>query len=187
MNAAELFTRSTDEYDRRVRAIDHDQWTNPTPNTEWDVRTLVNHLVSEDLWVPPILAGSTIEEVGDRFDGDCLGDDPKRSWKRAQDDAVAAAQQPGVLGRTVHLSFGDVPGSEYLMQLFADHLVHGWDLARAIGADEQLDAELVTACKQWFVEREELYRGGGAIAERPEIPAGAGEQTRLLAMFGRRA
>ena len=46
MNAAELFTRSTDGYDRLVRAIGDNQWTNPTPATEWNVRMLVNHIVS---------------------------------------------------------------------------------------------------------------------------------------------
>jgi hypothetical protein len=73
------------------------------------------------------------------------------------------------------------------MQLFADHLIHGWDLAQGIGGDDHLDPELVSACRAWFLDREDLYRGGGAIAERPEISVDAGEQTELLAMFGRKA
>jgi hypothetical protein len=52
--------------------------------------------------------------------------------------------------RTVHLSFGDVPGAEYALQLAADHLVHAWDLARAIGADQSLDTDAVTAVREWF-------------------------------------
>ena len=112
---------------------------------------------------------------------------PKGTWSRAKDDAVVAANEPGVLKRTTHLSFGDVPGSEYLKQLFAEHLIHGWDLARAIEADDRLDPELVSACRTWFLDREDLYRGGGAIAERPEISVDADEQTELLAMFGRKA
>ena len=42
-----------------------------------------------------------------------------------------------------------VPGREYTMQLFADHLIHAWDLARAIGVDERLDAGLVASCATW--------------------------------------
>jgi uncharacterized protein (TIGR03086 family) len=91
------------------------------------------------------------------------------------------------MDRTVHLSFGDFPGREYAMQLFADHLIHAWDLARAIGADERLDAELVAACTTWFAPVEEAYRSAGAIADRPPVPDGADAQTRLLAMFGRLA
>jgi hypothetical protein len=39
--------------------------------------------------------------------------------------------------------------------LFADHLIHAWDLARAIGADERLDAGLVASCGEL------VRRGGG--------------------------
>ena len=67
-----------------------DQWALDTPCTEWNVRTLVNHVTVEDLWVPPLLRGATIEEIGDRFDGDQLGDDPKAAWRTAHDEAVRA-------------------------------------------------------------------------------------------------
>lgn len=89
--------------------------------------------------------------------------------------------------RTVHISAGDVTGEEYAFQLFADHLIHGWDLARAIGAADRLDPELVGAAAAWFASHEEEYRQAGAIGPRPEIPADADEQTVLLAMFGRTA
>ena len=52
--------------------------------------------------------------------------------------------------RTVHLSFGDHPGSEYAMQLAADHLVHAWDLARSLGVDDRLDAARCAAVNDWF-------------------------------------
>ena len=58
------------------RGVGEDQWGAPTPCADWDVRELVNHVAGEDLWTAPLLEGSTIEEVGDRFDGDLLGDDP---------------------------------------------------------------------------------------------------------------
>ena len=91
------------------------------------------------------------------------------------------------MGRTVHLSFGDFPGSEYTLQLFADHLIHAWDLARAIGADERLGTELVTSCATWFGAVEDAYRSAGAIAARPPVPGDADAQTVLLARFGRQA
>jgi uncharacterized protein (TIGR03086 family) len=91
------------------------------------------------------------------------------------------------MDRIVHLSFGDVPGSEYTLQLFADHLIHAWDLARAIGADEQLDEELVASCASWFGPVEDVYRSAGAIAARPPVADDADAQTVLLACFGRRA
>jgi uncharacterized protein (TIGR03086 family) len=183
----DLYQRATEAFGKRVHAVRDEQWSGPTPCSEWDVRTLVNHLVSENRWAPPIFAGRTIAEVGDQFDGDLLGGDPKAAWDDSAREAVAAVQAAGALERTVHLSFGDLPGREYAMQLFADTLIHGWDLAHAIGADERLDPELIEACASWFAAVEELYRGSGAVGPKPDVPADADPQTRLLAMFGRKA
>jgi uncharacterized protein (TIGR03086 family) len=138
------------------------------------------------LWAPPLLAGSTIAEVGARFAGDVLGDDPRAAWAAASTEAVRAVEDAGAMDQTVHLSFGDFSGSEYALQLFADHLIHAWDLARAIGADERLDAGLVVSCGNWFEAMEDAYRGAGAIAARPPVPGDADAQTLLLARFGRR-
>jgi len=186
MDVPQLHRGAVEYFGSRVQSIGDDQWSLPTPASEWDVRALVNHVLGENRWTPPLFAGSTIEEVGDRFDGDLLGDHPKHAWDEAATEATAAVQQPGAMERIVHLSFGDVPGEEYAMQLFADHLIHGWDLARAIGADDSLDPELVAACAEWFAEREEMYRSGGAVAARVDVPDDADAQTRLLAAFGRR-
>jgi uncharacterized protein (TIGR03086 family) len=185
MDVVELFRRSGQEFDRRVATIGADQWGLDTPCTEWNVRTLVNHVAVEDLWAPPLLDGATIDDVGDRFDGDQLGDDPKGSWRAAHDAAVASVDDLPTVDRTVHLSFGDFPASFYITQLIFDHVVHAWDLATAIGADTRLDPELVDFSAREFAAQEDSYRASGSIAERPEIPAGADPQTRLLAMFGR--
>jgi uncharacterized protein (TIGR03086 family) len=184
---AGLYRRASDRYGSLVQAVKDDQWGQPTPCREWDVRTLVNHLVNENLWVPPLFEGKRIADVGDRFDGDVLGGDPVAAWSAAAGPAVSAIGEDGAMDRIVHLSFGDVPGSEYTWQLFADHLIHGWDLARAIGSDEGMDPDLVQACAGWFADREQLYRQVGAVADRPEIPEETDAQTELLARFGRRA
>jgi uncharacterized protein (TIGR03086 family) len=182
----QLHRLATDSFGARVAAVRDDQWRRSTPCAGWDVRTLVNHLVYENLWTPPMLDGRTIAEVGDRFEGDLLGDDPKAAWEDSARQALAAVAAPGALDRTTHLSFGDTPAREYVLQLFADLLIHGWDLARAIGVDERLDPELVDACASWFADREHGYRAAGAVGPRPDVPDGADPQTRLLAMFGRR-
>ena len=186
MDIRAMFGGAVAEFDARVGQIGDDQWQAATPDEDWAVRDLVNHIVGEDLWAPLLLAGSTIAEVGDRFDGDVLGADPRAAWAAASAGAVRAVGEPGVMDRIVHLSFGDFPGREYTLQLFADHLIHAWDLARAIGADEQLDEELAS-CATWFEPMEEAYRGAGAIAARPPVPGDADAQTLLLARFGRRA
>ena len=85
-NLLEHHARAMAEFGSRVHAIKADQWGDATPCSDWDVRTLVNHLVNEQLWVPPLMSGATIADVGDALDGDVLGDDPFAAW-----DAAAAA------------------------------------------------------------------------------------------------
>ena len=187
MDVPAIFRAAVAEFGSRVQQIGDHQWAAATPDEGWSVRDLVNHIVGECLWAPPLLAGSTIAEVGDRFDGDVLGAQPKLTWAAASAGAVQAVEADGAMDRTVHLSFGDFPGREYTLQLFADHLIHAWDLARAIGADERLDTELVASCATWFGAVEDAYRSAGAIAARPPVPGDADAQTLLLARFGRQA
>jgi uncharacterized protein (TIGR03086 family) len=180
----ELFERAVTRFGVRVAAIG-DQWSAATPDTEWDVRALVNHVLGENLWAPPLLAGSTIAEVGDRFDGDQLGDDPQAAWAAATALSMPAVAEPGALARTVHVSFGDIPGREYVSQLVCDHAIHGWDLARAIGADEEIDADLVDFAYQFLLPQVDGWRSAGVFGPRVDLPEGASQQDELLALSGR--
>lgn len=190
MHVTDLHRRSVEGFVAQLdalEALDADRWRAPTPCDEWDVRALVNHVANEDLWTVPLMEGATMDEVGNRFDGDLLGDDPVAIARSACDAATIAAASGVVAGQTVHLSFGDTPADEYAYQLAADHLIHGWDLAAATGGERAIDPELVEACAAWFVEREDLYRGAGVIAARPDVgDAEPGDpQARLLLAFGR--
>src|SRR5918996_4956562 len=184
LDTRELYRRASGEFTARVHRIG-DRWAAPTPCAGWDVRALVRHVVEEERWAPPLLAGATIADVGDQLAGDLLGDDPVGAAEGAAPIAVAAVEADDALARTVHLSFGDVPGQEYVMQLAADHLVHAWDLGQALGEDRALDPDAVGAVRDWFVSVEPLYRRAGAVGPRVAVPDGAGPQEELLAMFGR--
>jgi uncharacterized protein (TIGR03086 family) len=182
--AIEMYRRSVEGFGQRVMAVGPGDWDRPTPCRDWSVRDLVQHLVSEELWAPPLLEGQTIAEVGDRFEGDLLGADPQGAWKAAAAPALAAATED-VLDRTVHLSFGDVPGREYIGQLTADHVIHAWDLARGIGGDDRLDAELVEFVHAFLAPQVEAWRGAGVFGSPVEVPADADLQSKLLALTGR--
>jgi uncharacterized protein (TIGR03086 family) len=184
-DVAALHRTALDGCGRRVAGVGPDDWHRPTPCADWDVRALVAHLVEENRWVPPLLAGRTIADVGDELAGDQLGDDPQRAWEASAADAGEAVSRPGALDATAHLSFGDVPGREYVMQLTADLLVHGWDVARATDGDDQLDPGVVGAVATWFDANEAAYRAAGVIGPAVDLPDGASAQDRLLARFGR--
>ena len=175
-----------EDFGRHVGAVGR-RWHEPTPCREWDVRELVNHLLVEQLWVPPLLAGRTVAEVGDRFDGDQLGKDPKAAWDAASEAALAAFDEPSALQRTVHLSYGDTPASTYCWEMTADLVVHSWDLARGIGGNEALDPELVAVVYERTEPHAAALHESGLFDPPVAVPPGADLQVRLLALFGRRA
>ncbi|KUL37238.1 hypothetical protein ADL22_22410 [Streptomyces sp. NRRL F-4489] len=171
----------------RVHAVREDQWEAPTPCTEWSVFDLVNHLTAEQLWVPRLVRdGATIAELDGDFDGDQLGEDPVGAWDRAAAAAHAAFAGPGALRRSVHLSYGTTPADAYCTQMTADAVVHTWDLSRAIGADERLPAELVSAALREVEPYAGALAGTGLFAPPVKPPRGADELTRLLCLLGRR-
>ncbi|GAA2831570.1 TIGR03086 family metal-binding protein [Kitasatospora sp. CM 4170] len=179
------YAEALHEFGERVRLIAPDQWDAPTPCVDWSVRDLVNHLTSEQLWVPELLMGSTISEVGSRFDGDVLGSDPVGAWTAAAEAARTAFEVPGASELTVHLSFADVSGQYYLDQLTADAVVHTWDLAEGIGNRTRLPAGLVEYALGEYAGYGDLS-GSGLFDPPVPVPEDAGPQTRLLALTGRR-
>ena len=182
-----LFQRATEGFGRQVHSIVGGQWHDPTPCTDWDVRTLVQHVTVEQLWVPPLLAGATVGDVGDRFDGDVLGADPVTVWDAAAAASLAGFAVAGVLETTVSLSAGDRPTAEYCWEMTTDALIHSWDLARGIGADETLDPELVDLAYERTLPIAEHLHETGLFAPPVPVLEDAPVQTRLLALFGRAA
>lgn len=185
-DALSLHATALDEFDRRVRAVRSDQWHDPTPCTDWDVRILVNHLVTEQLWVPLLMDGATVEDVGDRFDGDQLGDDPVATWQSASAAARESFAAPGAMRRHVELSYGRRPAEGYCREMTMDLAVHAWDLARGIGGDERLDGDLVAEVYDMVASQADQLAGTGLFGPQVKVAEDADTQTRLLALLGRR-
>jgi uncharacterized protein (TIGR03086 family) len=182
----ELFQRAQNQFTDRVDAVTPEQWEDESlPG--WTVADLVAHLVSEALWVPPLLAGEPYAEGRFPEDtSDLLGTDPFTGWESAADDALSAFAEDDALMRTVHLERGPTPATQYILEMTADLTVHAWDLARATGGDTELDGELVTAA---LVFAEQLPEDGvpGLFDPPLDVSAAAPPQVRLLARFGRKA
>jgi len=172
---------------RTVAAIAPDQLDDPTPCEGWDVRTLLNHVVSGNWWVRPLVEGKTIAEVGDTYDGDVLGDDYAAAYDASGADAVAAFSAEGAMDAPCAVSYGPVPGSIYCGHRIIDVLVHGWDLAKAVGADTDLPDDLVEVCIDIVTPQAEMLAGSGMFGHLVEPPPHADRQTLLLAMLGRHA
>lgn len=180
-----FFGQASDEFAQRVRALGAGEWSNATPCSDWDVRALVNHVVGELLWAPPLVEGQTIEQVGDKFDGDVLGSDPAEVTVRAVREAQAAFAAAGALERTVHLSFGDFSGDNYCWQLISDLTVHGWDLARGAGGDDVMDPVLAEKVHDFLAPMLAQMAGSPYFAAPVSVGDDASAQERLLAASGR--
>lgn len=183
MDTLDLFRRAAAGFRSRLQHVS--DWTVPTPCTEWDARALVNHVVNEVRWVPPLVAGKSIADVGSSLDGDLIGDDALASW----DAAVAAVEDecgaPGAMERSVQLSSGDAPAGRYLAEVASDVAIHTWDLARAVGADERLDPDLVELADATFGPMLEGGRAAGIFGPAVPVPDDADAQAKLLGNFGR--
>jgi uncharacterized protein (TIGR03086 family) len=163
-----------------------DQWDQPSDCDDWTVRELVNHIVTGNYWAAELASGLTIEEVGDRLDGDVLGIDPLRVYDDSSIVAAGVFRAPGAMDRPCAVSYGPVPGSVYCGHRFVDVLIHGWDVATSTGQDTTLEPELVDACLAVIEPQIDMLSASGAFGTRLDVPDDAGPQAKLLGLLGRR-
>ncbi|MFF7650527.1 TIGR03086 family metal-binding protein [Streptomyces sp. NPDC007983] len=160
------------EFEQRLRAVRAEQWAWPTPCTEWNVRNLVNHMARGNLGYTGLLNGDTGEDFLRRRDADALGADPVGAYVRSMRDCAAAFARPGALERVLDYPLGRITGRQALAVRTTDSVIHTWDLARALGADDRLHPDLV----EWIDDHlEEIYAG------LPETPTAARTTHRFFA------
>ena len=130
---------------RLVAGVKPDQWELPTPCTEWNVRQLVDHLVLGQQLVARALRGEPFEQAvaAVRSVDDRLGDDAAAAYDASAREVIEAFTAPGVLERLVRVPFGTVPGAVARHLRVIECLVHGWDLATALGVPFDPPAPLV--------------------------------------------
>ena len=186
---SERFARVAEGFTARVRAVPEDAWAQPAPCEGWTARDVVRHLV-EWLPGPGFLLGTFGVETG-RIPS--VEQDPAAAWAVVRDTIQRALDDPDVAG---HEEDCGPPGRLSLeaaidMTCTPDVLIHTWDLARATGLDERLDAHevhhLLVAIESLPPAVDEAMRSSGQYGPRTAVAAGADEQDRLLAFMGRAA
>lgn len=186
MLTLDLLTRADDGFTQRLALVRPHQWVAPTPCAAWDVKALVNHVVGANRRYAMLLHGASADDVDATRATDHLGDDPAASFLATATEFRAAISEAGAMERTARHPAGDRTGAQLLEMRVLDVAVHTWDLARAIGADESLDPDVVAfalALQDTF----EAGRARGSFAPPPgETPADPSAQARLLHRLGRR-
>ncbi|MFG1647271.1 TIGR03086 family metal-binding protein [Amycolatopsis sp. NPDC049252] len=172
-------------FEHHLRTVAPDGWHAPTPCTEWDVRQLANHMARGNLNYVGLVRGATREEFLAQRDADALGDDPVTAFTASVAACADAFAGSGALDRVVDYPMGKLSGRQALAVRTADSVVHTWDLARALGADDTLDPDLVA----WVGDGYDDIFAGLAVdrffAGQPAVARTASRQDRLLTRFGR--
>ena len=181
----ELHRRAGDLLISSVERVGEDHLHRSTPCTEWDVRDLLHHIAWSNLWVAPLIDGMDLAEVAPLLEGDVLGDDPVGVTVRSIEESSDAFERGQ--DRTVQLSRGPAPATEYCSERMNDLTVHSWDLAKGIGVEVELDPECMEAALDYARPFEAEWRARGDLGPVVWVAEGAGLQTRYLAFFGRRA
>lgn len=184
MDAKDLFNEAVKEASGWVLRVEPEWLSKPTPCADWDLKALVNHMVYELAWMQDLLIGKTIAEVGSKYDGDLIGNDVPRAWRKALMFAMDAVEKAD-LAAIVHLSYGDFSAEHYIRESGADMLIHGWDVGQAIGCSVVFDTRVAQAVLDFVKPRAEEFKQSGLFGEPLPTQDSDSIQTKLLAFFGR--
>jgi uncharacterized protein (TIGR03086 family) len=168
-------------FDAAVRAVTPDQWGAQSPCEQWTARDLVTHVVENHRGVIASVRDGESEPLG-------ADEDPKQAWEDASRAIGEITGDPEAVGKEIDGPTGKMPAGQIIGQFVSmDVLVHTWDLARTIGADEHLDEESVRRAYEALKPMDAMIRQPLVFGPKLEAPAGADVQTEFLYFLGRRA
>jgi uncharacterized protein (TIGR03086 family) len=168
-------------FGRAVSEVD-DRWSRPSPCAGWDARAVLEHVIGfhDVLLLRPLDAKPSRPH-----------DDPERRWSLTVTALRQVLQRPGLFDGVVEVpAVGDLPPTRIdaprlVPALSLDVVVHTWDLARAVGANDRLDPAL---CKQFLAslpDQPDALVQTGMYDAPVTVDAKAGVQAQLLARLGR--
>ncbi|WP_432562104.1 TIGR03086 family metal-binding protein [Kineococcus sp. SYSU DK003] len=176
---AQRYRRISAIFTDRVLGVPDGAWDDPSPCPGWAARDVVDHLVS---WSTGYLRGAGVDLPA----GPPAAQDPVGAWQVHTEAVQALFDDPGLSARTVSTPVSVGRLDAVLDAIFTtDVFLHTWDLARATGQDERLDAATCEQVLAGSLAQEEAMRASGHFGPAVQVPADADVQTRLLAFIGR--
>ncbi|MGW1741497.1 TIGR03086 family metal-binding protein [Nocardia sp. NPDC001965] len=168
-----------------MAAVRPDQWSAPTPCTEFDVRALLEHLSCHPAKLVATATGADPRRLPSRAEID--NEQPGEDYRKRSGAALDHWSDDALLTRTVTAPWGAAPGGLAVGGYLMETVAHGWDLAVATGQPAEADPVLV-AKAQAIADRAltDAFRGpespfGVRVEPRPD----AGPTERLAAFLGR--
>ncbi|SEP53299.1 TIGR03086 family metal-binding protein [Amycolatopsis saalfeldensis] len=189
MDTIELYRRAQDGFDAVLADVRPDQWDAPSACAEWTVRDVAGHVIWGQHQMRSWATGEDYTEragaPGAPRPAVMSGEDPVTTWRAAREASVATMTEETLARLTSIAGIGDVPLAAVVTLLITDHVAHTWDIGHALGMDVRLDPALVAVAFDWA--RANMVRRPGFFGPELAPPAGADEQTRMLAFLGRAA
>jgi uncharacterized protein (TIGR03086 family) len=176
MDPVLMFERAATDAAAMVERVRPDQWSAPTPCTDWDVEALVRHM-----------------QDGSGYLLAALGQEPVPSgphgagYREAMAAALDGLRAPGALDRRCMSPAGfEWSVADAAAGTAMDQLVHTWDLAVAIDGPRDLDDEVVDAVTAMFIpQMPDVGRAAGFIGPEVAVAVDAPTSDRLLGAVGR--
>jgi uncharacterized protein (TIGR03086 family) len=165
-------------FDARVQAVPADAWSKQSPCAEWTTRDVVVHVGNALQRWTAAMAGTEVSEIG--ADEEIVG-----AWNASR-DGFLSTMGTADLSADVPTPFGPMPAEQAIGRLTCtDVLVHTWDLARAAGLDETLDADAVAAAYSGLKPMDAMIRMPGVFGPKVDAPNDADAQTEFLTFLVR--
>ncbi len=175
------YRRVSDGFDAVVNAVTPDKWGAQSPCELWTARDVVAHVIGGHRGVIAGVRGGDSAPLG-------ADEDPKQAWDEASRAMAEIAGDPELMAKKVDGPTGKMPLGEIIGRFVTmDVLVHTWDLARAVGADERLDEDSVRKAYEALKPMDAMIRQPNVFGPKVEPPSGADLQTEFLCFLGRRA
>lgn len=184
----EALTRATAGYQQRLAAVGADQWDQQSVCVGWTVKDVADHVLGGNRFAAALAGGASPDEALTQaltasFDGD-----PIVRFVESASSQLEAFERPGALAATVSHPQGDISGRTFLYYRVGDLLLHGWDVARSTGGNEQLDDDLVPDVWREYQPLLSAATENGAFGKGPsgDVSDDAPLALRLLDVTGRR-
>ncbi len=175
-----------DAFEGALRGVSDDQWTLPTPCSEWNVRQVANHVVAAGDYFMALLEGCSKQDALERLLApDVLQPDPVSAFVSQRPRLRRAFSSPGAMELIGHHVLADMTGAQLLHGCVTETAVHTWDIARATSQDIALDPGLAAVALATMAQLAPIFAANGFAAASVEINDHAPLQDRLVALSGR--
>jgi uncharacterized protein (TIGR03086 family) len=158
----------------------------PTPCQGWDLGDLLRHMVGQHRGFAHAARGEQPDPaVWEQVTLD--PGNPYATYREAAAEVVRAFARPDLANTPIHIhGYGGIPAQSTMRMHAVDYLAHGWDVAKAIGADSTLDSELcehgLAIARGW---PKGAFGSGDPFAAHIDVAPDAPVDQRLMAYLGR--